>query len=314
VTDRPHARVSIAIPCYRQLELARHSVDSILAQSLTDFELTLLDDGASDEYAAYVDSLRDARVGYQRNPHRLGAMRNMFHALELGRGTYVMAFHEDDLLSRGYLEAAVGALEQNPHCAFVAAEIREFEAEPSTEQLAATIAEPDLVTFTSQADFVRGLFKGIEPMFGSVVFRRAALAGADVRHDEYATLVDRPFLLSLLERWHGAVIRDPLAWYRAAPEGDERHSAMRVEHILRLFQTYKAALPQPDIVDEGLFYRYSGYWLFRLYDLTPPEGRPSLGRYLRRVEREGLYRPSGRGRFGLRLIARAFREAVVGAK
>jgi glycosyltransferase involved in cell wall biosynthesis len=315
VTDGRTPLVSIVVPCYHQFELARQCVDSILAQSFADFDLTLLDDGASDEYAAYVRSLDDGRVQYQRNPQRLGAMANMFHAIGLGRGRYVMAFHEDDLLSRGYLQAAVGVLEEDSRLAFVAAELREFSDRPSSAQLALTVARPTATCFESGAEFVRGILRGVEPMFGSVLYRRAALADSAARHEEYATLVDRPFLLSMLDRWHAAVIAEPLAWYRAAPGGDVRHSAMRVEHILRLFHTYRAALGEPlDHRDEALFQRYTGYWLFRLYDLTPSTGRPSLGRYLGRVAREGLYHPRGRGRFGLRLIARALREALLPAR
>ena len=67
--------VSITIPCYRNLDQARRCVSSILAQSWQDFELTLLDDGGSDDYRDYVASLGDARVRYQRNPERRGAMR-----------------------------------------------------------------------------------------------------------------------------------------------------------------------------------------------------------------------------------------------
>jgi glycosyltransferase involved in cell wall biosynthesis len=315
VTDGGTPLVSIVVPCYQQLELARECVDSILAQSFTDFELTLLDDGASDDYAAYVRSLDDDRVQYRRNVRRLGAMENMFQAIGLGRGRYVMAFHEDDLLSRGYLRAAVGALDENPRLAFVAAGLREFRGRPPASELTLTVERPTVTCFESAADFVRGILQGVEPMFGSVLYRRAALADSVARHDDYATLVDRPFLLSMLDRWHAAVIAEPLAWYRAAPEADSRHSAMRVEHILRLFHTYKTALGNPlDRRDEVLFQRYAGYWLFRLYDLTPSTGRPSLGRYLRRVAREGLYHPSGRGRFGLRLIARAVREALLPAR
>ena len=58
--------VSITIPCYRQLPYARRAVASILAQTFGDFELTLADDGASDEYRDYVAALGDARVRYQR--------------------------------------------------------------------------------------------------------------------------------------------------------------------------------------------------------------------------------------------------------
>ena len=105
--------VAINIPCYHQLEHARRTVASMLAQTLGDFEITLLDDGASDEYRDYVASLGDARVRYQRNPERLGAMRNMFNAITAGRGTYTIAFHEDDLLGSHYLAAAVRFLDRS---------------------------------------------------------------------------------------------------------------------------------------------------------------------------------------------------------
>ena len=46
--------VSINVPCYRQLHLTRLALESIRAQSFSNLEITLLDDGASDEYRAYV--------------------------------------------------------------------------------------------------------------------------------------------------------------------------------------------------------------------------------------------------------------------
>ena len=67
--------ISITIPCYQQLPHARRVVEIVLAQPINDFELTLVDDGASDEYRDYVLSLADPRVRYHRNPTRLGAMR-----------------------------------------------------------------------------------------------------------------------------------------------------------------------------------------------------------------------------------------------
>jgi glycosyltransferase involved in cell wall biosynthesis len=299
--------VSINLPCYRQLDLARRAVDSIRAQSFANLEVTLLDDGASDEYRSYVESLGDARVHYRRNPERLGAMRNMFAAIGAGDRQYTMAFHEDDLLSADYIAAAVGILESHPTCAFVACELREFQAEPSADELGRPVSHPAYESYATGADLVRGIIRGVEPMFGSVVYRRAALEGAHPDHESFATLVDRPFLLSILERgWTAAVIREPLVWYRRHGDGDTRHLAMTTDHVLQLFRTYRAWLPkQWNKRDRALFFSYTGYWLFELYRLTPPENRPPVWRFLFRAWREGLYSPRARGRFGLRQIQRA---------
>src|SRR5471032_3140904 len=155
--------VSINIPCYRQLAEARRCLESVLSQTLGDFELTLYDDGESDDYREYVASLGDARVRYHRNPERLGAMRNMFHAVHAGSAKYTLAFHEDDLLNRHFLASAVSILETHPSCGFVAAQLREFTDEPSPAQLAAASNGPSYDLFESPGDFLRGILGGLEP-------------------------------------------------------------------------------------------------------------------------------------------------------
>lgn len=301
----PHAPlVSINIPCYHQPASARRCIAAMRAQSLANIEINLFDDGGSDEYRAMVESLGDPRVHYYRNPVRLGAMRNMFQSITAGRGTYTIAFHEDDLLGSHYLETAVSILEQDSSCGFVAGDLREFEELPPDATLQLRPNPPAVERFTSPAEFLRVIFRGVEPMFGSIVYRRAAvepLAAAQlaVAHDEFATLVDRPFLMSILDRWTGAVIRDPLVWYGKHREGDVRHLAMSTEHILRLFARYRAALPaRLDAKDRALFYAYSGYWLFTLYRLTPPAARAPLRQFVLQAWRRGLYNPKWSAGYG----------------
>jgi glycosyltransferase involved in cell wall biosynthesis len=299
--------VSVNIPCYNQLPLARRAVESVLAQSFTDIEITLHDDSGSDEYAGYVESLRDPRVNYRRNRERLGAMRNIFAAIESGRGKYTMSFHEDDLLGSEYIAAAVGILDRHPACGLVACDLREFEQEPSVEELTKPVPQPAFDMFGSGSEFVRGILRGVEPMFGSVIYRRAALEHVQPHHEAYATLADRPYLLSIIKRgWNAAVIREPLVWYRRHGQGDTRHLAMTTDHVLRLLRAYRRRLPEHwNKQDRALFLSYTGYWLFELYRLTPPAGRPLVWRYLFKAWRMGLYDPRARGRFGLRQIQRA---------
>jgi len=294
MADRPLTPplVSVNIPCYRQLDLARKAIDSLRAQTLDDIEITLFDDGASQEYRDYVRALGDPRVRYVENPVRLGAMGNMFQAVRAGRGRYTIAFHEDDLASSRYLETMVSILEREPRCGFAAGLMHLFTGEPPPGALTARVDSPSVIMLQSPADFLRQAFRGVEVMFGSVVYRRAALDGITPETEEFAMLADRPFLLRILERWSGAIVRDPLVWYRTHGHGDDRHVAMNGNHVLRLLRRYRSAFParlSPE--DRALFYDYTGYWLFTLYRLVPPASRPSLRRFVFRAWREGLYDP-----------------------
>jgi len=297
--------VSVNIPCYHQLDHARRCVESLRAQTLENIEITLLDDGASDEYRDYIAALGDPRVRYQRNRERLGAMRNMFQAIAFGRGAYTMGFHEDDLVGAHYLATVVSIFERDPRCGFVAGVLHEFTTEPAQRALTARADQPSVVAVSSPPEFLRQVFRGIEPMFGSIVYRRTALDGAGPQHDQFATLADRPFLLRILERWSAAIVLDPLVWYRKHGDGDARHLAMTGDHILRLLHVYRDAFPRRLSQDDrALFYGYTGYWLFTLYQLVPPESRPPFRAFVFRAWREGLYDPRWSAGYGRKRLIR----------
>lgn len=300
---RADAMISISIPCYQQLAHARRIVQTVREQPVQDFELTLLDDGASDEYRDYVAALGDPRVRYHRNEVRLGAMRNMFAAITWGTGKYTLAFHEDDLLGLHYIAAAVDILERHPRCGFVVGELREFLAEPSLDRLATRWDGHSYDELPTAADYLREVFRGIEPMFGSVVYRREALAGIEPEPDRFATLMDRPFLLRILERWSAAIVRAPMVWYRHHPEGDGRHRAMTGDHILALFERYRAVWPRNwSAADAQVFYAYSEPWLRELYRLTDRPNRPAFARFVYEAWRRGLARRRLRGPLGVRAV------------
>ena len=292
--------VSINIPCYRQLPYLRECMGSILSQTFDDFEINVIDDAADDDYRDYVASLADPRIHYSPNAQRLGAMPNMFRAIFSGAGKYTLAFHEDDLLGQGYLCAAVKILESRSGCGFVAAEVREFHDGMPADAPGGDLESPAYDVFGSQPEFVRGILKGIQPMFGSVIYRRAAIDGLRPDHDRYGTLVDRPFLLAILENWSAAIIRDPVAWYRGHGENDDRHEGMSSANILELFKSYRAALPERmHLYDEALFFPYAADWLTILYHLTPDSRKPSMARFIFQAWRAGLYNPRWERRFGL---------------
>jgi alpha-1,3-rhamnosyltransferase len=307
--------VSINIPAYRQLPYLRECIACILAQTFDDYEINVIDDAAADDCRDYVASLANPRVHYRANVNRLGAMPNMFHAIFAGEGKYTLAFHEDDLLSPGYLRAAVKILESRPECGIVTAEVREFRDGARPDILQGDSESPAYELFASQAEFVRGILKGIQPMFGSVVYRRAAIAGVRPDHDRYGTLVDRPFLLSILEKWTAAVIRDPVAWYRGHGENDDRHEGMSSANILELIKTYRAALPERmHIHDEALFFPYAAEWLTILYRLTPNNRKPSMTKFIYQAWRAGLYNPRWERRFGLSRLRHELTEPRAGRR
>jgi glycosyltransferase involved in cell wall biosynthesis len=109
-------RVGLGMPVYNGARFVAAALDSILAQTLTDFELVICDNASTDETEAICRAYaaRDSRIRYVRNPVNIGAHPNHNLCFELARGRYFKWTPHDDMLAPDYLAACVQALEENP--------------------------------------------------------------------------------------------------------------------------------------------------------------------------------------------------------
>jgi hypothetical protein len=111
--------VSVCIPTYNRAALLRQSIQSVLGQSLRDFELIISDNASTDETPEVVRTFADDRIRYLRHPVNIGASRNFNQGFEKARGPYVTVFHDDDLMLADNLRLKTAALEQHPRVGLV---------------------------------------------------------------------------------------------------------------------------------------------------------------------------------------------------
>ena len=97
--------ISIITPVYKAEEYLGRCINSILAQSVPDFELILIDDGSPDRCGEICDeyALRDARIKVIHQENRgQAAARN--RALDIAEGEYIGFVDSDDYVHPRYLE------------------------------------------------------------------------------------------------------------------------------------------------------------------------------------------------------------------
>jgi GT2 family glycosyltransferase len=97
-------KVSVIIPTYNRSELVREAIASVLAQSFSDFELIVVDDGSEDGTAEVVRAFPDVRYVYQLNCG-VSAARN--HGVSLSTGELIAFLDSDDLWQPCKLEQQV---------------------------------------------------------------------------------------------------------------------------------------------------------------------------------------------------------------
>jgi glycosyltransferase involved in cell wall biosynthesis len=109
--------VSIILPSFDRLRFLRPAVDSVLAQSFTDWELLIADDGSGADTSHYLRALEsDARIRVIWLAHSgVPAMvRNA--ALRQARGTYIAFMDSDDLWAPAKLERQLKGLRERRSC------------------------------------------------------------------------------------------------------------------------------------------------------------------------------------------------------
>ena len=104
-------KVSVIIPTYNTAKWLEQSIDSVLCQTFTDYELILVDDGSTDDTSSIVKNFDDKRIRYfyKANGGLAGA-RNM--GLGKAKGEYIAFLDSDDLWPESYLEVMVSVLDE----------------------------------------------------------------------------------------------------------------------------------------------------------------------------------------------------------
>jgi glycosyltransferase involved in cell wall biosynthesis len=151
---------SVVIPVYNTQEYLPECLASLDAQTFTDFEAVIVDDGSSDASGEIARAWADARPGRVRvleNGENLGLLQARARGFAAAEGDYIVSLDADDALRPDALETIAGAIER------YGCDIVHY-------------------TYARRADFSDPVPMALEPgrVYGSVEMRRAFLDGAIV--------------------------------------------------------------------------------------------------------------------------------------
>ena len=106
-------KVSIIITTYNRQELLKETIDSILAQTFSDFELIIIDNYSKFDFPGFINLFKDRRIkAFLNNNNGLIAINRNF-GISLASGTYIAFCDDDDLWESNKLEQQVQLLDQN---------------------------------------------------------------------------------------------------------------------------------------------------------------------------------------------------------
>ncbi len=109
-------RLTVGLPVYNGEKYVAESLEALLGQSFTDFELIISDNASTDSTGDICRRYerQDSRVRYFRQPRNLGLAGNVNFVIGQARGELYKEASHDDLYARDLLESCVDALDKYP--------------------------------------------------------------------------------------------------------------------------------------------------------------------------------------------------------
>ncbi|MBD2017365.1 glycosyltransferase [Microcoleus sp. FACHB-53] len=201
--------VSVVIPVFNGEKTIRETIESVLNQTLTDFELLVINDGSQDGTLDIVERIPDSRIQVFSYPNA-GQSTSRNRGIEIAKGDYISFIDADDLWTPDKLEAQLQALQANPK-AGVAYSWTDWIDESSQ------LLGKGSYNTEQGAVFTKLLLNDFVANGSNVLIRRQALTEVGGFDPSVTPAEDWDLWLRLAARYEFVAVRSPQILYRISP-------------------------------------------------------------------------------------------------
>ena len=122
-------QVTVLLPVRNGSVHLAAALESIFAQTFTDFELLVIDDGSTDRSPEILRRVRDPRLRVVTHAKNVGLVATLNEALEIGRGEFFARQDHDDISLPQRLQKQVDFLRAHPDYVLVGTEAIQMDAQ-----------------------------------------------------------------------------------------------------------------------------------------------------------------------------------------
>jgi len=265
--------VSVVTTTYNGARYLRQTIDSILRQTLRDFEYILIDDCSRDDTVALIRSFDDPRIVLVSNPTNRGISESRNIGFRMARGNYIATIDQDDLSDPRRLEKQAHYLDAHPEVSVVASRV---------DLLIDGVRKRDPMPV--QEDYLRiqfALYFGRHnTTYSSLCLRRQFVVDNELYfNSRFHYAEDYELFTRIAEHGRFAILPEPLVAYRLHTENNSKlhYDEMAANGMAFMKECYARTLERPVGDEEGRI-----IWN-RLVDKQPPEtpeGLRELGRLI----------------------------------
>lgn len=210
-------KISIILTSYNHAKFIRESIDSVLNQTMRDFELIILDDGSVDGSWEVIGQYSDPRIRAYRNETNMGSVPGVNRAIaELATGEYIAIHHSDDVWELDKLQKQIDFIAANPQvgAVFTNAQPIDERGQSLTDKSHFYYSAFNQPNRTRHEWLRHFFFRGNALCHPSVLIRRQCYEECGLYLDALAQLTDFEMWIRLCFKYEIHVLPDRLVRFR----------------------------------------------------------------------------------------------------
>lgn len=253
MTNGPH--ISVLLPVHNGQKYLRESIESILDQSDSNFELIIWDDRSRDESSNIIGNYRDPRIKKYANPCNQGLFTTLNLAIKESSAPLIRLWSQDDVMKPDCLEEEVSFLTRHPEVGMSYCAYDVIDAEGNVLRPAPDDSTPDIVspTLAAQIMFYHGSITG---NIANVMLKRDVIDKTGGFRNDMRIAGDFDMWVRISETFPIGFLRKPMIYLRSHAGQFSRQAASYVTCISEEHTVYGSLLKRQPPLELDYAQRY----------------------------------------------------------
>ena len=221
-------KITVLMSVYNGAKFLAEAIDSILAQTFTDFEFIIINDASSDDSLHIINSYKDARIVLIQNNKNIGLTKSLNIGIAKAKGKYIARMDADDISMPKRLEKQFDFMEEHikyQFCGSKAISINEEGQEIS--YLPDTVCDEDIILASI---FFKNMFT-----HSTLFIEKKALTDVGGYDEEFTRSQDyRLYLKLFTNNYFGINLNENTLLYRVTKNGVTRVFSESQDFFARL--------------------------------------------------------------------------------
>lgn len=253
--------IEIFVLSYNRGMYIAETIGSLLNQSIQPEKIYILDNGSTDNTEELIKNICDDRIVFLGSATNNGVLWNFERAQQTANGSYVMVFHDDDLLHPRYLEFVLAAINRYDDVSVVASGMLATKA-PSSNGWRQYDFSPTI--FDNLSDFASYIYFGFPLCFSSVVYKTEYFKNIKIDFEKYGKIADRPFIYDCVKGGKIVLLQGQYVQYRLHEGQDSttNKNGPYPNETLALHTKYRNIIFSGSLIDK-MRYRLNVYFYMK---------------------------------------------------